>query len=203
MVNGKVTQNALVEAEADFARVPVIHPLGLGVVHGLPRVLVLQFKGKDGDAVQDQHHVHTFVGVSAVEPLAVTGGMVLGILRGSRLVQGGFGPEIADPEGDAAMLEAVAQHGDKPVHVAGVVERSAELPDCIDLVGVLKPRPFFRLGSLDEADQGIDIQPQLRVISICAFDITTRRGQERCFDIRFKAFFIGFIDCHILPPNAI
>ncbi len=47
MIHAEITQDTLVELEANLPRVPVIHPLPLGVVHGLPGVLVFQCKSKD------------------------------------------------------------------------------------------------------------------------------------------------------------
>ena len=150
VVHTEKAQDALVELEADFPLIPVIHPLPLRVVHVLASILVFQFKGKDGNAVQDKHHIHAFPGISAVIPLPVNCNVVFGILRCRRLVQGGFRLEIADAEGDSPVLEPVAQHMDQAVHVTGIVEGRTELPHGIDLVGVGKPRPLFGLGLLDE-----------------------------------------------------
>ena len=55
------------------------------------------------------------------------------------------------------MLEAVAQHMEQTCHIAGVVERVAELFNGVDFVGVRKPRPLLGLSSLDKVDQRIDV----------------------------------------------
>ena len=80
-------------------------------------------------------------------------------------------------------LESMPKHRDKAAHVAGVVERHTELPHGINLIGILKPRPLLGLGLLNEGNQRIYIQSQIRVVCICAFDITASRRQEGRFDI--------------------
>ena len=51
VVNAEVAQDALIELEADFSGITVIHPLPLGIVHVLTGVLVLQLKGEHRDAI--------------------------------------------------------------------------------------------------------------------------------------------------------
>ncbi len=173
MVNSKVAQDPLVELETDLPRIPVIHPLGLGIVHCLAGVLVLQLKGEDGDAVQDENHVHAVVIIGAVKPLAVAGHVVTGILGCCQLVQVGLGLEEADVESDAAMLEAMPQHGNQAVHVTGIIEGIAELPHGVNLVGILEPGPLLWLSLLDEVNQGVDVEAQLRVIGIGTLLVST------------------------------
>ena len=197
VVNGEVAQNPFVELETDFARVAVIHPLPLGVIDGLPGVLIFQFKGKYGNTVEHEHHIHTLFTVRAVVPLTVNSDMVARVLRRRRLIQGGFGLEVADAEGDAAVLEAVAEHMEQARHVAGIVERVAELFDGVDLVGIRKPRPLLGLCLLDKVNQGIDEQPELWIVGIFAFDITAVRREQSRFNISFKAFFVGFVNWHL------
>ena len=58
MVYTEITKDSLVELEADFSWVTVIHPLTLGILHRLPRILVLQLPGKDWNTIHRQHHIH-------------------------------------------------------------------------------------------------------------------------------------------------
>ena len=51
VVSAEVAQDALIELEADFSGITVIHPLPLGIVHVLTGVLVLQLKSEHRDAV--------------------------------------------------------------------------------------------------------------------------------------------------------
>ena len=89
------------------------------------------------------------------------------------------------------MLEAVAQDREQPLRLAGGVERRAELPHRVHLIGVFKTRPFLGLGALNEVDQGIHIEPLFGVIGVCALGISARRGEKEGFYIRFKTLFGG------------
>ena len=101
------------------------------------------------------------------------------------------------------MLEAVAQHMEQARHVAGIVEGVAELFNGVDLVGIRKPRPLLGLCPLDKVNQRIDEQPELWIICIFTFDISARRREQSRFDIGFKAFFVDFVNGHVLlPPNV-
>ena len=86
VIHGKAAQNPFVELEAGLAGIAVVHPLRLGVIHGLAGVLVLQLKGENGDAVQDKHHIHALVATGTVMPLPVAGHMIARILLRRRLV---------------------------------------------------------------------------------------------------------------------
>ena len=89
------------------------------------------------------------------------------------------------------MLEAVAQDREQSFRLASGVERRAELPHWVYLIGVFKTRPFLRLGALHEVDQGIYIEPLFRVIGVCTLGISARRGEKEGFYIRFKTLFGG------------
>ena len=180
MIHAEITQDALVELETELPWVTVIHPLPLGVLHVLPSILVFQFKGKNRDTVDGQHHVHGFLRIGGVVPLAAALDLVTGISPGGGFVEAGFRHEVADVEGDTPMLEPVAEDGEESVRIAGGVECQAELPHRIDLVLLFKACPLFGLGGLDEANQGVDVQGQRRVVSIGALDIAA--GGERRAD---------------------
>ena len=188
--------------KAELARIAVIHPLTLGVVYCLPGVLIFQFKGKDRNTVEHEHHIYALFAVTAVIPLAINRNMVSSILCCCCLVQRGFGLEIANAEGDSPVLEAVAQNMEETVHIACVVEGIAEFFNGIDLVGIRKPHPLLRLRSLDKVDQRIDKQSGLGVINIFAFDITARRREQSRFNIGLKAFFVGFINGHLIHHQS-
>ena len=192
VIHAEIAQDALVELEAKLPWVTVIHPLPLGVLHGLPRVLVFQLKGENRDAVDGQHHVHGFLRIGGVVPLAAALDLVTGISPGGGFVEAGFRHEIADTERNAPVLEPVAEDGEDPVRLAGGVEGQAELPHGIDLVLLLEPGPLPGLGGLDEADQGADIQGQCRVVGVGAFGVAADRGEKGNFDVRFKTLFGRF-----------
>ena len=157
MVNGKAAQNPLVELKANLARVAVIHPLSLGVVDGLPGVLIFQLKRKDGNTVEHEHHIHALFAVCAVVPLTIDGDVVVCVLRRRSLIQSGFRLEVADAKRNASVLEAVAKHMEQAGHIAGVVEGIAKFFYGVDLVGICKPRPLLGLSPLDKVDQRIDV----------------------------------------------
>ena len=189
VVHGEIAQDSLVELEADLPGVTVVHPLTFGIVHGLPRVLILQLKGKNRNAVDGQHHIHAVVIGWRIEPLPVAGDLVGGILLGSRLVQGGFRLEITDAESDPPMLEAVAENVQQTPHITGVVEGNAELLYRVDLIGVLEPGPLLGLGLLDKADQGVGEDPQGGVVDVAVPGVAAGGGQEEVRDVGLEAFF--------------
>lgn len=166
MVYGEVAQDTLVEPDAEFPGVPVVHPLPHRVVCGLAGVLVFQLQGEHGDAVDRQHHVHALVDRGGIEPLSVAGDLVGSVQGSGRGMQLRFWLEIADLEGDAPVFEPVVQHMDQPVHLAGVVKGQAELPRGVHLVPVDEPQPLPGLGPLHEPDQRVREQPQFSVVHI-------------------------------------
>ena len=191
VIHAEIGKNTLVELEAKLPRVAVIHPLPLGVVHRLSGVLVFQLKGEHRDAVEHQHHIHALFRISREIPLAVALDGVCRPLGGRRLIQGRFRLKIAHPKTQSAMLETVAQDREQTFRLAGGVERRAEFPHRVHLIGVFKTRPFLGLGALNKVDQGMHIEPLFRVIGIRALGISARRGEKEGFYIRFKAFFGG------------
>ena len=173
MVHAEISQDALIELEAQLSGVPVIHPLGLGIVHVLAGVLVFQFQGENGDAVEHQHHIHGFVVIRRVVPLANHIANVLLIKGSCRLVQMGLRAEIAHPEGNAPVLETVTQHGNQAVGITGIVECDAEFADRVTVAGVDKAGPLLRLGRLDKVDKGINVETNGRVVCISGFGVST------------------------------
>ena len=191
MIHTKIGQNALVELEAKLPRVAVIHPLPLGIIHRLAGVLVFQFKGEHRDAIEHQHHIHALFRVGREVPLAIALDGVGRPLGSRRLIQGRLRLKIAHPKTQTTVLEAVAQDREQPIRLAGGVERRAELPHRVKLIGIFKSRPLLGLGMLDKVDQGIHIEPLFGVIGVCALGISARRGEKEGFYIRFKALFGG------------
>ena len=195
VVHGEEAQYAPVELEADFPGVPVNHPLPPGVLRRLPGVRVFQLEGEHGNAVHRQHQIHRIVALGRIEPLAVAADAVFPIQRRRRPVQRGLRLKIAHAEGNAPVLEPVPQHRDEAVHLAGIAERRAELPNGVHLVRVLKPRPRLRLGALNEADQRVRKQPQLRVVDIVVARVAAF-GPQGGGDVVFEALFGGVGDGH-------
>ena len=113
-----------------------------------------------------------------------------------QLVQGGFRHEIADVKMNSAMLEAMAQHIEDSIHITGVIESCAELPLRIHRVHVHETLPGLRLAILNEAQEDIRIQAELRIIGVIAMGITARRRQEEGLYIALKAFLGGICYWH-------
>ena len=107
------------------------------------------------------------------------------------MVESRFGAEITDAEGNAPVLEAVAEDIHQSVHLTGVVEGGNELPDRLAATDFFKAFPLSRLCPLNEGNEGIDIQAGLRVIAVGRLGISALCGNEEGFYIRFKAFFGG------------
>ena len=191
MIHAEIGQNTLVELEAKLPRVAVIHPLPLGIIHRLAGALVFQFKGEHRDAVEHQHHIHTLFCIGGEVPLAIALDGVCRPLGSRRLIQGRLRLKIAHPKTQSTVLEAVAQDREQSLRLASRVERRAELPHRVKLIGIFKSCPLLGLGALDKVDQGIHIEPLFGVIGVCALGISARRGEKEGFYIRFKTLFGG------------
>ena len=114
---------------------------------------------------------------------------VLPVVGHIGFIQGGFRHEVAHPEGNAPVLEAVAQHIQHAHHIAGIVERDAELALRVDGIHADKALPSLGLGGLHKVNQGGRVQAQFRVVGILTLSIAPCCGQEECFNIAFKALF--------------
>lgn len=196
-IHAEEGENPLVELEADLLRVPVLLPLLLRVLHALPHELVFQLEGKDRDAVDRQEQIHAVPIVGAVMPLPDAVKDILPVVLCVGLIQAGFRQKVAHPKADAPVLEAVAQHVEHAVHVAGVVEGQTELPLRVYGVHIHKALPGPGLAVLNEADQGVLVQPQLRVVAVLTMGKPAFRRQEEGFNIAFKAFFCGIKRGHL------
>lgn len=190
-VYAEIAEDALVELEAHLPRVAVVLPLLLGVLHGLPGVLILQLKGKHRNAVDGQHHIHRIVRGIGVKPLPVAGDLVLRVPLGIFLVQRGFRLKEAHPEPPPAMPEPMPQHRKQPIRIAGIVERRAELPLRAYRVLLGKERPLGGLGLLHKADERIHKQPLLRVVAVLVAGVAADRGEKRRRNVRFKLLLGG------------
>jgi len=191
MINAEISQNAFIKLEAQFAGIAVVHPLLLGIVHRLAGVLVLQLQRKQGDAVEHQHHIHTLVVLGRIMPLPNHIADVLLIQGICRFVEMAFRLEVAHAERDAPMLEAMAQHTDEAIRIAGIIESKAELFDRIALAHAFKARPFARLGGLDEADERIGVKAYRGIVHIGGMGIAALRGEQEGFYVLFEMFFGG------------
>ena len=196
VIHGEIAQYALVELEAQLPRVAVGDPLALAVVGILAGVLVFQLEGEHGDAVHRQHHVHALVALGGVEPLAVAADLVRRVKLRRRLIQARLRLEIAHAEGDAPVLEAVAQHRHQAVRVTGVVKGADELCHRVDRVRALETRPGLGLGAPHKPNQRFREHPQPRVVHILVVGIPTLRGEQEDGDVGFKALFCGIGDGH-------
>ena len=94
------------------------------------------------------------------------------------------------------MLKAVAQYGDKPVAVAGVVEGSAELLFGVNRVLIDETRPLLWLRSLNEVNKRVHIKTESGIIGVLAFGVAAVWGEEGAFNVFLKAFFCGDINSH-------
>ena len=122
------------------------------VFHALAGELVLQLKCKHRNTVDYQNHIHRILVCCTVIPLANAMENVLLIMICVCLVQRGLRHEIAYSEGNASVLEAMAQHIQNAVHVACIIECSTEFAHGIHSVHVNKTLPCLRLRCLDESN---------------------------------------------------
>lgn len=200
-------EHAPVETKGGFARVAVGFPLVFRVLHALAGELVFQLKGEHGDAVDGEHHIHAVFVFGAVMPLAHALEDVLPVVGGGGFVEGGFRLKIAHAERHAPVFEPVAQDMQNAVHVTGVLEREAKPLFRLRGVHIAKALPGFRLAVLDKAQQRSREQTQLRVIGVGALLVAAGRGEEKGFNIAFKALFGGDHSYHSLmsseDPSAI
>lgn len=73
------------------------------------------------------------------------------------LIESRFGLEITDTEFYAPVLEAVAQDGQKPVGIAGVIERKAAFAHGLNGILINKPCPLPGLSFLNEFYESVNI----------------------------------------------
>ena len=83
---------------------------------------------------------------------------ILLVVLNGKVIQFGFRLEIAHTEADTAMLETIAQHGDKPVLSDGVFKRLVELAHWVDGTHTFKAFPCHRLGAFYKVGQRHDVQ---------------------------------------------
>lgn len=167
-----------------------MHPLLLGVLHGLPGELVLQLKGEHRDAVYRQHHIHRVVGGVGVEPLPVAGDLVLGVALGVLLVQRGLRLEIAHPEPPSPVLESIPQHRKQPIRIAGIVKGRAELPHRVYRVLLFKKCPLVA-GSFAQSGSGYPQTAPTWGRSNPHCGCSPRQGEQCRRNVRFKLLFGG------------
>ena len=205
-IHCKVDQDAAVELERIFTGITVGHPLGNSIVHILSGQLILQFDSHQGDTVDSQHHIYAVLVFGTVMPLADALADVLAIIGGGHLVQFCLRLEVNDLKFLATVLEAVAQHIHKAVHIHGILECLVELPLRIALAALLKQCPGNRLSRFHKGAKGFNIQGIVllerthavnldtgAVTGIGSFLPAALRRCQRSFNINFKLL---FIICH-------
>ena len=147
-VYGKESKDAAVQFEAVFSWVTVVHPLHLGIVDGLTRQLILQFKRDDGNAVDGQHHIHTVFVVVGIVPLPDTLADILLIVLVDGSVQRRFRLEIADTEFHTTITETMPQHRNQAVSVNGILKCFIEFLLRLTFALTQKALPCNRLRNL-------------------------------------------------------
>ena len=191
VINAEIRQHTAVEAETHLTRVTVVHPLAFRVLHVLSGVLVFEFQRDHRNAVEHQRHIHGVFVVGGIIPLPDAVADIFTVECGCHLIESRFGSEITDAEGNAPVLEAVAEDIHQSVHFTGIVEGGDELLDRLAGADFFKAFPLSRLCPLHEGNEGIDIQAGLRIIAVGCLGISSLSGYEEGFYIRFKAFFGG------------
>ena len=176
VVNAEVCKDTLVKLERKLSGITVIHPLSFCVVNVLTCVLVLELQSEHRNTVDNQNHIHGFVVVCGVMPLAYHVANVLLVKHRCRLVQMGFGLEVAYTEGNTSVLKTVSEHRDQTVGITSIVERYAEFLDRIALAGILKTSPFLGLRSFDKADQRVNVKSDSRIVCIGGLGVTALFG---------------------------
>ena len=108
-VHGEVPEAAAV-GQQRLAGVAVGPVLADRVVDGLAAERVLQLRGEQGDAVQEQHEVEALLVLGAVADLAGNGEEVRRVQPPRLLVEPAGRGEIGEPEAAAHVLHPGPQH---------------------------------------------------------------------------------------------
>lgn len=157
-VHGKAGEHAALEVEKQVVRRAVLPELAHGVLHGLAGERVFQLQADDGDAVEQQGHVHAvLVGravaqlARAVQDIALVALHAFGVEAGLRL------PED-HAEARAQHGKAVAQHvqqGAAAHLLAKAVHKALfRLAGVLELVHL----PGFGLAGTHKVQQGLHVQ---------------------------------------------
>ena len=199
-VNGKVDQEAVIQAERKFLGTTVTFVLVDGADIVLPGQLVLQLQCHHGDTVDGKHHVDG-VGVgSRVTKLTGAAQDVCLVSLGSKGVQIGLRLEEADFQFATHILDAVAQNIQKALVGDGGFQPVVQLVrGAVTVIfGILGP--ILGLGLCDEFAEDIHIDALCHImlanmypialgILTTELGIAARRGNKEGFNIPFKALF--------------
>ena len=160
-IDGKVDE-AAAEVEERLVRVAVLTILLLRVVHVLAGPRVLEFQRRQGQTVDEEHHVHRLQRIrQRVMHLPGHGEPIALKLRLHLRVQVVVGQTVKQIEVRIVHLQALLQHGQDTVLLQLTVQALQHLPLPVRLVVQL--RQFLRLRALQELPQHRLIHRELRV----------------------------------------
>ena len=150
-VYGEVGEAAPV-GEERLARVAVGPVLPDRVLDILAVERALEFGREDRDAVQEQREVEALLALLAVAELAHDGKEVGRVQALQLLVEPARGPEVRELELAARVLDAVAQHVERPPPADLPRQPAEEARLHLRPVVLLEPLPLLRLGGEEEVD---------------------------------------------------
>ena len=201
---------AAAEREERLLGIAVEAVLADGILDVLAGERVLQFRGEDGQAVQEEDRFQAFLILLAVAHLAADREEVAGVEFAIRLVQPAGRAEVGELELAAVALDPLPQD----VQRAALLDLGGEPLEQpvarVRAVQLLELLPFLGLGGVNERQHVLGDQAEGAVVllrrapQIAARDKVTRRlahsdeiarrrvrpaGQERGFDGRFEVLF--------------
>ena len=188
-VHSKVNEHAIFELENRVLARPIESILLDGVGGVLPGELAFQLHRHHRDAVEEQDNVDAVLTAQGVVELPGAVKDVGGILGLTGLVDGGFWLPEHDPELDAPVGEALAQHFQEAHLLHFPAEAVDELPLAVGAVDLLKPCPLLGLAGADEGEERADVQRLFPVKGGGVALLITAMGQEVFLNILLKAFF--------------
>ena len=150
-VHGEVGEAARVPEER-LARVAVVAVLPDSILDVLAVERALELGREDGNAVQEEHEVEALLALLAEAELADDGEEVGRVQALRLLVQPARRPEVREPELAAGVLDAVAQHVERPPPGDLAREPAEEARLDVGPVVLLQLLPLLRLGGQKEVD---------------------------------------------------
>ena len=150
-IHGEVGEAAPV-GEEWLARIPVVSVLPDGVFDVLAGERVLEFRRKDGDAVQEEPEIDALVALLAEVELAHHREEVGRVQSLELLVETACGPEVSEPEFAPRVLDAVPQHVERTPAGDLAREPAEEARLHVGAVVLFQLGPLLWLSGQEEVD---------------------------------------------------
>ena len=207
---GREMRQAAAEREERLLGVAVEAVLADGILDVLAGQRVLQFRGENGQAVQEEDQVQAVLVLQAVVHLAADRKEVAGVELAIRLVQPAGRPEVGELEFAAVALDPLPQDVQRAALLDLGGEPLQQPVARVRAVQLLELLPFLGLGGVDEGQGVLGDQAEGAIVLLRrppqvaaggevarrlaqSEEIARRRvrpaGQERGFDGRFEVLF--------------